>query len=280
MQRKTAPLLASARGKGSLIIIGGREDRTGEMAILAEVASRVKNGKLCIATVASTIGDELWEDYRRAFRLLGIKKISHLDVVRRRESVDLNALKAVTDAACIFFSGGDQVRITSELGGTKVAEEINRIFENGGTIAGTSAGASVMGETMMVGGSSDASYRIGSPLIMAPGLGFVKNMIIDQHFAERGRIARLTGAIAHNPKFLGVGIDENTAIVMDKLTHFKVIGKGAVYALDACEATGCNISEASTDSALSLFNVKFHLLSSGDEFDLATRTAKSGSKGR
>lgn len=253
------------------MIIGGREEKSGKMEILNDLAERVGSGCLCIATVASSMGNELWEDYRKIFKSLGIKKITHLDVVRRQVSVDRRALKAVMDADAVFFTGGDQLRITSELGGTAIAERIAEIHKNGGLIAGTSAGASVMGETMLVAGGSDASFRIGSGLIMAPGLGLVKGMLIDQHFAERGRISRLIGATAHNPKFLGIGIDENTAIVMEENKYFKVVGTGAVYVLDAHEANGCNISEAESNSALSIFNVRFHLLSTGDYFDIAKR---------
>lgn len=241
------------------------------MLILQEVAKRVGKGKLVIATVASSVGDELWKEYRTIFKKLGIKKIGHLDVVNRREAIDYKALKAVEGASAIFFTGGDQLKITSELGGTLVSDEIQRIYQSGGLIAGTSAGASVMSETMLVSGSSDATYRIGSSLRMAPGLGFVPSMIIDQHFAERGRLARLIGAVAQNPKYLGLGIDEDTAIVMHGEDCFKVIGSGAVYVIDAHEATDCNISEAQENSALSIFNVRVHVLSSEDKFSLSKK---------
>jgi len=253
----------------SLVIIGGREERTGEMAILTEVAKRVGAGKLVIATVASSVGHELWEDYRKIFKKLGVKQISHLDVVCRKQSVDHKALKALEGATAVFFTGGDQLKITSELGGTVVADEIFRIYEMGGMIAGTSAGASVMSETMLVAGSSDSSYRIGPSVRTAPGLGFVKNMIIDQHFAERGRISRLLGVVAQNPRYLGIGIDEDTAIIMNEHESFRVIGRGAVYVLDAHEATESNVAEAALDTALSIFNVRVHVLSAGDAFDMA-----------
>lgn len=262
--------------KRELIIIGGREDKKGAMQILREVSSRVGNGKLVIATVASSVGDELWREYRTIFRRLGVKHISHLDVVNRKEAVDHKALRAVEGAAAVFFTGGDQLKITSELGGTLVAQKIYEIYENGGLIAGTSAGASVMSETMLVSGSADASYRIGNSLRMAPGLGFVPNIIIDQHFAERGRIARLIGAVAQNPKFLGLGIDEDTAVIMENNKHFRVIGSGAAYVIDAHEATESNISEAEHDEALSIFNVCFHVLSAGDEFDVPTKHPSRG----
>jgi cyanophycinase len=256
---------------GHLIIIGGKEDKENEKEILHEVSRGVGNGKLCIVTVASTVGDELWESYHKTFKELGVKHMSHLDVFHRSGSVDQKAFKAVKDADAVFFTGGDQLKITSELGGTVILDRILEIHKNGGIIAGTSAGASVMAETMMVSGKGEASFRIGFDLRMAPGLGLASNMIIDQHFAERGRIGRLIGATAHNPKYLGIGIDEDTAIVLDDKVKFKVLGSGAVYVLDAHEASGCNLSEAEEDTALSIFNVRLHLLTSGDEFDLQKR---------
>jgi len=258
--------------QGKLIIIGGHEDKEGEMEILRTVADGVGDGKLCIVSVASSVGDELWETYRHVFRELGVKKMSHLDVVHRTKSIDTAGYNAVKDASVIFFTGGDQLKITSELGGTIIQEKIAEIYNQGGIVAGTSAGASVMGETMMISGTSDVSFRIGSnALKMSPGLGFATNMMIDQHFAERGRIGRLIGATAHNPKYLGIGIDENTAIVLQDRVRFDVIGAGAVYVLDAHEAHGCNVSEAEQDVALSIFNVRLHLLSKGNWFDLVKK---------
>lgn len=265
-------LHAQGRSGGPLVIIGGREDKEGHMLILKEVVSRIpKNGKLVVATVASSIGKELWEIYRKVFRRLGIRYISHLDVLNRSTEVDKKAMRAVSNADGIFFTGGDQLRITSELGGTQVLDRIIEIHNRGGLIAGTSAGASVMSETMLVGGSSEGSYRIGNQIRMAPGLGLVKNMIIDQHFAERGRINRLIGAVAQNPKFLGIGIDEDTAVVMENDHEFEVHGSGAVYVIDAHESTECNISDAIDQKALSIFNVRFHVLSGGDHYNVRTQ---------
>lgn len=258
---------------GKLIIIGGKEDKDNEKKILTEVAKGVGQGKLCIVSVASMVGDELWETYRKVFKELGVKQMSHLDVVHRTESIDQEAYKAVKDADAIFFTGGDQLKITSELGGTIILDRIMEIFHSGGIIAGTSAGASVMGETMMVSGQADASFRIGN-LRMSPGLGLTNCMMIDQHFAERGRIGRLIGAIAHNPKYLGVGIDEDTAIILEDKVKFTVMGSGTVYALDAHEANGSNLTEGEENTPLSLFNIKMHLLTDGDEFDLNKRIPK------
>ena len=140
----------------------------------------------------------------------------------------------------------------------------------GGVVAGTSAGASAQSETMLVRGSGAESHRIGD-LHMAPGLGLIPDVIIDQHFAERGRIGRLLGAVAHNPRLLGIGIDEDSAIVVEG-TGFSVIGSGAVTVVDAEQVTHSNIAEAEPDRVLSMHHVILHALSAGDRFDLAARS--------
>jgi cyanophycinase len=127
-----------------------------------------------------------------------------------------------------------------------------------------------MCETMLVRGEQEQSAKLGAALVMAPGLGFVKNAIIDQHFAQRGRIGRILGAVAHNPRVLGIGIDENTAAVFEN-DHFTVIGENAVYVVDGSSSTYTNIAELESDHALSLFDVRLHVLSHGDRFDLEER---------
>ena len=146
---------------------------------------------------------------------------------------------------------------------------MREIYERGGLVAGTSAGASVMSDTMLVKGSSGESHRIGD-LHMAPGLGLVRDVIIDQHFAERGRFGRLFGAVAHNPRELGLGIDEDTAIVLAG-RRFEVLGSGCVYVIDGAGVTHSNIAEARPERALSIYDVRLHVLSSGDVFELARR---------
>lgn len=256
--------------RGSLIIIGGREDKKGDRLILKEVCQKVGSGRLCIATMASKVGEELWEDYREIFHDLGVKKISHLSMVEKHEPVDLKALRLVQEADAIFFTGGDQLKITSELGGTPVAEAMQKLYTDGGLIAGTSAGAAVMSETMLVSGPGATSVKVRSSLRLAPGLGFVKDMIIDQHFAERGRISRLIGAVSHNRKYLGVGVDENTAIIVEG-KQFRVLGEGSIYVVDGREMTDCSLSEASENELLSVFNMRLHVLGHGDIFHFDTR---------
>lgn len=258
-----------------LIIIGGHEDKKNQLIILKEVARRIHYKKICIATVASEVEDSLYREYQRVFKKLGVKEVSHLKIKERREKFHSSNFKALENCEAVFFTGGDQLKITSKLGGTQICGIIQDVYANGGTIIGTSAGASVMSETMLIGGSNDSSYRIGG-LQMAPGLGLIQNVVIDQHFAERGRIGRLLGAVAHNPKLLGIGIDENTSIIVENEKKFKVLGEGAVYVIDAHDSSGTNISDNSQNT-LSIFNIKIHLLSSGDEFDLTNNQPTSGS---
>lgn len=259
---------------GPLIAIGGHEDKEHDRVILKEVACRLKGGRLVIATVASHEPDGYFESYREAFSAIGVDDLVELYVEERSQSLNGHALDALDGAGGVFFSGGDQLRISSQIGDTPIERRIRELHEAGAVIAGTSAGASVMSETMLVKGASSESYRIGD-LHMAPGLGLIRDLIIDQHFAERGRYGRLLGAVAHNPRLLGVGIDEDTAIVVEG-RQFRVIGSGAAYVVDGEQTTHSNIAEARAERALSMFNVCMHVLSSGDRFDLDARAPTAG----
>lgn len=258
-----------AERAGPLIIIGGHEDKEGNKTILRAVAERVQGGKLVIATVASHQPDGYFDAYQKAFGALGLTDLVELYVHERGETLEPEAQALFADAAGIFFTGGDQLRISSQIGDTPVERMVRDIHRRGGVVAGTSAGASVMSETMLVKGTSSESHRIGD-LHMAPGLGLVRDAIIDQHFAERGRFGRLLGAVAQNPRVLGIGIDEDTAIVLEGGV-FAVLGAGAVYIVDGSGVTHSNIAEASPERTLSLHDVRLHVLSHGDRFDLAQR---------
>jgi cyanophycinase len=257
---------------GVLIAIGGHEDKDGERVILKEVASRVRDGVLVLATVASHQPEGYRDMYEKAFADLGVKDLRELYVNERCETSDPEKLAVFDGAAAVFFTGGDQLRISSQVGDTPVEARVREVLERGGLVAGTSAGASMMSETMLVRGSNQESYRIGD-LHMAPGLGLVRDMIIDQHFAERGRIGRLLGAVAHNPRVLGVGIDEDTAVIIER-GKMRVIGRGAIYVVDGADVSHSNVAEADADQALSMHDVRLHVLSCGDTFELKARRAR------
>jgi cyanophycinase len=271
-----APRPKPSAAQGTLIIIGGREEREGDAIILRAVAERVKGGKLVLATLATSEPEETYQEYRRAFSELGVKQVVHLDVSDREDLLRNPRPEIMKGASVVFFTGGGQLRITTQFGGTQLCEQIQEFYQKGGTIAGTSAGASVMSDTMLVSGEADSSHRVGANLLMAPGLGYIKDVIIDQHFAERGRIGRLLGAVAQNPRLLGVGIDENTAIVVEKENRVSVLGAGAVYVVDGRQVTCTNMDDDNEDETLSIFNVRLHVLSQGDEFDLWTREPIAG----
>jgi cyanophycinase len=267
----TAKKLKAARPSrpGTLIIIGGHEDHEGDRAILKEVASLVSNGRLVLATVASHNPEGYLAEYQSTFSDLGIKHVTELYIDDRAEAAHPDKLRALDGINAVFFSGGDQLRITSQIGGTPIVERIIEIYESGGVIAGTSAGASAMSETMLVKGTNSSSYRAGD-VRMAPGLGLLQNAIIDQHFAERGRIGRLIGAVSQNPRELGIGIDEDTAIVVTGDT-FRVVGSGAVYLVDAGAVTYSDVAETGTSAAPSIYDLKLHVLGEGERFNLKAR---------
>jgi cyanophycinase len=268
------------RSDRALIIIGGKEDRSNNKIILGEVARRIGVGKLVVTTVAMENNtEELFDQYEKAFRSLGVKHLYNLEITDRGEATLQSKVKILDDAAGVFFTGGDQLKITSQIGDTPIFERIREIYDDGGVIAGTSAGAAVMCETMLVEGGEEQSHVIGGSTRMAPGLGLIDGVIIDQHFMERGRFGRLTGAVAQNPKNLGVGIDEQTAIVVERGNGFYVLGSGAVHVIDGTHVTYSNIAEADLKKTLSIYNITLHILSQGDRFDLLNRAPRQ-MKGR
>jgi cyanophycinase len=258
---------------GELIIIGGHEEKEGDPEILKVVAERASKGMLLVATLASSVAMEQWQEYRRVFQKLGVKKIEHLDLETRAEAADDARAELVKQAKLIFFTGGDQLRITSSFGGSRLCELMRSRHSEGLPIAGTSAGASVMSETMLVSGPSDDSHRVGDALRMAPGLGLTREFVVDQHFAQRGRLSRLLGAVAQNPRLLGIGIDENTAVISREGESFEVIGEGAVYVINGQCITFTNLSESEPDNTISVHGVRLDVLSRGDRFDVEKRVA-------
>jgi cyanophycinase len=268
------------RSDRTLIIIGGHEDRSNTKIILGEVAKRVGSGKLVVTTVAMANGTEqLFEQYEKAFRSLGVKHLYNLEISERAEATVPSKVKILDDAAGVFFTGGDQIKITSQIGDTPIFQSIREIYDEGGVIAGTSAGAAVMSETMLVDGGGENSHVIGGSVRMAPGLGLIEGVIIDQHFMERGRFGRLVGAVAQNPKNLGIGIDEQTAIVVERGNGFYVLGSGGVYVIDGTGVTYSNVAEEDPNKTISIYNIRMHMLSQGDRFDLLNRQPRQ-MKGR
>jgi cyanophycinase len=259
--------------KGSLIIIGGHEERKpdGDRAILTEVARHADDRKpLVIITVASQAHPESGDEYVRVFRDLGVQSPRVLALRSRSDAEDERVVSQIAQAAVVFFTGGDQLRITSQVGDSPVFRCLHERYRQGATIAGTSAGAAAMSETMVVGGEGDASPGI-SALRMAPGLGLLPGVVVDSHFAERGRFGRLLGAVAQNPANLGLGLDEDTAVSVERGQRFRVLGSGAAYVLDGATIRYSSLSEANPEGVLTIHGVTLHVLAAGDGYDLAAR---------
>lgn len=254
---------------GNLIIIGGAEDKVGDKEILRRVVDGIKKDKdmLLIATIATEFPEKSFKNYEKAFKSLGVKNVEKLDIKCRTDAYSKENIRLVEECSILFFTGGDQLRITSILGGTPINEAIKKLCKSKRFIVGTSAGASVMSDTMIVEGDDDESPR-KCTLKMSPGLGLVNNIMIDQHFAQRGRLGRLLSGIAQNPEVLGIGIDEDTAIVVSDEGIAEVIGSGAVYFVDGSQIRYSNVSEQYCDEVLSIFNVRLHVLKQGNKFNL------------
>lgn len=258
-------------GFGGLLIIGGHEDKTGEKVILRFLAKKIgKSGKVVIVTIASDFPRSVFDEYERVFRAIGVRHIHHLAVDSREEAKQDAKVAILKDADAVFFTGGDQLKITSKLGDTPVFTRIHEIHSAGGLIAGTSAGASVMTETMLVSGSGSESQRIDSTMKLAPGFGLLPDVIVDQHFAERGRISRLISAVAQNPRILGIGIDEDSAIFVQR-GRFQVVGTNAVYVIDGSKISFTNITESDPDNPVGVYGIRLHVMNQADTFDLKAR---------
>jgi cyanophycinase len=262
----------SSKPKGRLIIIGGHEDKEGERTILKAMAQRARgeHGRLVIVTVASQMPEELGREYRALFKDLGVRDVDVVDIRTRNEATDQKNVDKIADAKVVFFTGGDQLRITSQIGDSPVFQCMHEIYRKGATIAGTSAGAAAMPETMLIAGAGDKSNQI-SALEMAPGLAFMHGVVIDSHFAERGRMGRLLGAVAQNPRNIGLGIDEDTAILVTGEERFEVIGSGAVYVVDGMGISYSSLSEKSPEGIVTIYDVKLHVLGQDDQYDLIAR---------
>jgi len=255
-----------------LIIIGGAEDKTGEKIILKEVCAHIEklSQLLVIVTVATEKPIEVGNEYSNIFRDLGILNLSVLDVRNRGDALKTENVELIEKASLVFFTRGDQLRITSLLGGTSLYRSMKRKYLEGCVFVGTSAGASVMSNVMIVSGLDDESAR-KCTLKMAPGLGLINGVIIDQHFAQRGRVGRLLVGVAENPEVLGIGIDEDTSIIVNKENVLRVVGSGAVYIFDGSNISDTNVSEEYPDNILSIFDVTMHVLKAGNKYDLTTR---------
>jgi cyanophycinase len=263
---------ARPHGPAPLVIIGGAEDKTGDCRVLREFVRLAggARGKLAVMTVASEHASEIGAEYVRVFQRLGVKTVDPVEVTSRAEAASDGVLEKLGKATGVFFTGGNQLRITNLLGGTVIDQLLRRRQEDHKVVlGGTSAGAAMMSSTMIVGGASETTPRAGV-VEVGPGMDFLRGVMIDQHFTRRGRAGRLLAALARYPHQLGIGIDEDTAMVVHDGT-FRVIGSGAVTVFDLGQATLNNVLELKGDAHLALCGARLHILPDGFGFDLHNR---------
>lgn len=258
---------------GKLMIIGGAEDKEGECKILKRFIQEAggKDSRITVLTAATEYPEQVGTQYKELFQKLGGGEVQILDVSERGAANREMLVQELEKSTGVFFTGGDQLRITGIIGGTRLGRTLHKLYERGIIIAGTSAGASVMSDTMIVGGEAGTPKK--ETLTMAPGLGLLRSVVVDQHFAQRGRIGRLLTAISQNPYVLGVGIDEDTAILVHSDGRFFVVGSNTVTVVDASPTLASNVSESSPGQALVLTPILMHVLSEGYGFDLKRRVA-------
>jgi len=261
------------RSQGALYLIGGAEDKTGTGVVLRNFFELCggKDASIGVLATASTQSPYAADKYVDLFRAMGAHDVFAMPITSRKDSYSPKYIRFMQQLTGAFFTGGNQLVLTSAIGGTPLSQALHDMFFRGGVVGGTSAGASAVSRHMIMAGKTGVSPRKGM-VSVAAGLGLLKNVIIDQHFSARRRIGRLLTVVAHNPFLLGVGIDEDTAVHIDRHQVLHVIGRGSVTVIDGSEMTYSNVPfvEAST-VPLCIYNVRTHVLIHGCTYDISRR---------
>lgn len=257
---------------GHIVAIGGAEDRSSELAILKRVFELAPedNHEVAVIATASSISEQVLPSYEAAFERLGATQVHALDIQDRQQAADADNALLIKRSGVIFFTGGDQLRLTTVLGGSATLRAIRERLRAGAVVAGTSAGAAAMPSTMIYNGSALDALRKGA-VNMTFGLGFVRGMIIDSHFLERGRFTRLMEVGASNPEQLGVGLGEDAAVIIYPNRILETIGPGHVIIIDSRDLASSNIAELEMGEPVAIENMILHAMVSGHGYDLDAR---------
>jgi cyanophycinase len=260
---------------GTVIIIGGAEDKVRDRVILGRFVALAGGSEARIAVIAtaSSFGMEAGDRYRSVFTELGAAEVVPLNAVSRAQANDEHSARIIGESTGIFMTGGNQLRLSSMLGGTRLADAVMGRFKAGAVVAGTSAGASAVSSHMIAFGASGATPKHRMAQISA-GLGLLPGVIVDQHFQQRNRLGRLLSLIAQNPSLLGLGVDEDTAGVVGPDQVMEVIGRGSITVVDGA-ASETDAWEIRGHRPLMISGVVLHSLPAGYRFDLRRRTRVS-----
>ena len=268
------------QNRGWIIPIGGAENKENDRHILERFVEVSGGGDADVVVIPTASRmHETGPRYERLFSELGAARVTVMDFDTRRDCQEPGRLQRLGQATGIFFTGGNQLRLTTLLGGTPVAKLIRVANANGVTVGGTSAGASILSEHMIAFGDEGSAVVSGS-VRLAPGLGLTNRFIIDQHFRQRDRLGRLLTALAYNPFAVGIGLDEDTAAFIGPDETVEVEGSGGVTIVDAADVSYTSMDEASEGQPLCVLGLKLHVLVSGATFNLHTRIASRGQLGR
>ncbi|TXD53428.1 MULTISPECIES: cyanophycinase [unclassified Polaribacter] len=271
--------------KGTLIPIGGNEDKgieeseqytlefidDGILYHVVEEAGGIEANIVVIPT-ASRIPIEVGANYMDAFAKLGCKNVTVLDIRSKKDSEKEASIRLIKNANCVMFSGGDQSKITDKIGGTTIHQILSNRYNNekGFVIAGTSAGAMAMANEMIAGGSASEAFIKGA-VTMYKGLNLIPELIIDTHFIKRGRFGRQSEAVAKHPNLIGLGLAEDTGMIIKNGNDCTVIGSGMVIVFDGSKLTHNNEKILEEGTPMTMANLIIHVLSNGDTYDIKNR---------
>lgn len=262
--------------RGWIVPIGGAENKENDRRILERFVrvSGGTNADIVVIPTASRLAGT-GPRYESLFQDIGAGRVTSMDFDTRRDCQEAGRLDRLEEATGIFFTGGNQLRLTTLLGGTPVARLIRSRNARGVAVGGTSAGASILSEHMIAFGDEGSSVISGS-VRLAPGLGLTNRFIIDQHFRQRDRLGRLLTALAYNPFAIGIGLDEDTAAFIGPDETVEVEGSGGVTVVDASDVSYSSMDAVSEGQPVCMLGLKLHILVAGATFNLHTRTAGAG----
>ncbi|AER56909.1 cyanophycinase [Pseudoxanthomonas spadix BD-a59] len=272
--------VAEGDQRGWIVPIGGAENKDENPRILKRFLAVAggSTAEIVVIPTASQLRDT-GPRYQRLFGELGARKVEVVDFDSRGDCTDSGRLDRIERASAIFFTGGNQLRLSTILGGTPAAQMIRACNAAGVTVGGTSAGASILSEHMIAFGKEGSSPRADS-VRLAPGLGLTNRFVIDQHFRQRDRLGRLLAALAYNPFAIGIGLDEDTAAFIGPDNTLEVEGSGSVSVVDAGNLGFSSMADAGEEQPVCMLGLTVHILLAGATFNLATRKASAGTLAR
>ena len=264
--------------RGWIVPIGGAEDKENDARVLRRFLELCggEDAEIAVIPTASRLNDT-GDRYERLFGEMGARRVHVLDFDTRRDARESNRVSRIEQASGVFITGGNQLRLSTILGGTPVAQAIRACNAQGVPVGGTSAGASILSAHMIAGGRNDDPTPRADSVRLAPGLGLTNRVVIDQHFTQRDRLGRLLAAIAYNPFSIGLGVDEDTAAFISPDNVIEVVGSGSVTVVDGDDLQFSAMAQLDGGNApVSMLGIQLHILAAGATYDLEARRASAG----